>query len=183
MSVPGTSATSVATAGLPAASQALEPKWVRDGSASTQQAYETALAFEQTLVEQLSQSLAKSSGLGGEGGQEGAPGSGEGGGEGDSELSMLLPQALTSGVMDAGGLGLAAQLTQQLAAEQGDATNSAGAGSPSAGSGAGAAGATSAQPLGAGNSAGTQPLGAGSSAGAQLLGAAGGVDAPRGASS
>ncbi|HUB75230.1 MAG TPA: hypothetical protein VL979_14495 [Solirubrobacteraceae bacterium] len=172
MSVPGTSATSVAAAGLPVASQALEPKWVRDGSPATQKAYETALAFEQALVEQLSQALAKSSGLGGasspeEGSMEGAPGAGEGaGGEGDSELSMLLPQALTSGVMNAGGLGLAAQLTQQLAAEQGDATNSAGASSPGAGSGVGA-----------------QPLGAAGGTGAQPLGAAGGVDAPRGASS
>jgi Rod binding domain-containing protein len=100
--------------GLPVVNQALEPEWVRHGSASTQKAYETALEFEQTLVEQLSKSMAASSGLGGESSQE--EGSGEEGGASanDSEISSMLPQALTSSVMSAGGLGLAAQLTHQL---------------------------------------------------------------------
>lgn len=109
--------------GLPAVNSALEPKWVRDGSASTQKAYESALAFEQTLVEQLSQSLVASSGLDGEAG-EGAGASPEGESEadggaqasapGNSELAALLPQGLTSSVMSAGGLGLAAQMTREL---------------------------------------------------------------------
>ena len=55
-----------AAPGLPAVNQALEPAWVRHGSAATQKAYETALAFEQMLVEQLSKSLTATSGLGGE---------------------------------------------------------------------------------------------------------------------
>jgi Rod binding domain-containing protein len=101
------------TVGLPAVNQALEPGWVRRGSASTQKAYETALAFEQTLVEQLSQSLTASSGLEGESSDEGEAGS-EAGGSSGGELSSMLPQALTGGVMHAGGLGLAAQLTSQL---------------------------------------------------------------------
>jgi hypothetical protein len=115
MSVQAGSAT---TAGLPAVNQALEPAWVRKGSPSTQKAYASALAFEQTLVEQLSQSLTAASGLSGASSSEGESGSGESGsGEGgaaNSQLSSMLPQALTAGVMNAGGLGLAAQMTRDL---------------------------------------------------------------------
>ncbi len=107
-----------ASSGLPAVNQALEPAWVRHGSAATQKAYETALAFEQMLVEQLSQVA--------DGDQrprrrmrpgrriapkKAAPAAGGAAGQ----LSSMLPQALTSGVMSAGGLGLAAQMTRQLA--------------------------------------------------------------------
>jgi Rod binding domain-containing protein len=102
--------------GLPIVNQATEPEWVRKGSAATQKAYQSALSFEETLVEQLSQSLASTSGLSGE--SEGQSGSEEGGssssGAGDSQLSSMLPQALTTSVMDAGGLGLAAQMTRNL---------------------------------------------------------------------
>jgi hypothetical protein len=100
--------------GLPVVNQALEPEWVRKGSASTQKAYETALSFEQTLVEQLSQSLTATSGLTGES-SEGEPGSEGGGSSGaNGELASLLPQALSTSVMHAGGLGLAAQMTKAL---------------------------------------------------------------------
>jgi Rod binding domain-containing protein len=104
-------------AGLPIVNQASEPEWVRRGSASTKKAYESALAFEEMLVEQLSQSLAKTGGVDAETSQEGAGGSEEGStqsGAGTGELSSLLPQALTGGVMRAGGLGLAAQMTREL---------------------------------------------------------------------
>jgi hypothetical protein len=127
--------------GLPAVNQALEPEWVRRGSASTQKAYETALAFEQTLVEQLSQSLTATSGLEGESSQEGESGSEEGASTsaGGGELSSLLPQALAGGVMHAGGLGLAAQLTRDLTGNQGAAPAHAAGGTtaPAAGPGAG----------------------------------------------
>jgi hypothetical protein len=98
--------------GPPAVNQALEPEWVRHGSAATQKAYESALSFEQTLVEQLSQTLVSSSGLGGEASGEGEGGSEEGGSAGNAQLSSMLPQALSTGIMDAGGLGLAAQMTR-----------------------------------------------------------------------
>jgi len=121
MSLPATTGST----GLPPVNQALEPAWVRHGSAATQKAYESALAFEQTLVEQLSQSLTSASGLGGESSQEGESGSEEGGSSesaaGDSQISSMLPQALTASVMHGGGLGLAAQLTQQLDAAGGAA--------------------------------------------------------------
>jgi Rod binding domain-containing protein len=120
MSIPASTGTALPSSGLPLVNQALEPAWVRHGSASTQKSYQTALAFEQMLVEQLSQSLTATSGLGGEAGQ-GGESSSEGGSEatGSSPLSSMLPQALTSGVMNAGGLGLAAQMTHQLASAAG----------------------------------------------------------------
>jgi Rod binding domain-containing protein len=102
------------TSGLPIVNQALEPSWVRHGSAATQKAYETALSFEETLVEQLSKSLAATSGMSG----EESSGEGESSEAGSSELSSMLPQALSSSVMGAGGLGLAAELTHGLETEQ-----------------------------------------------------------------
>jgi hypothetical protein len=121
---------STPAAGVPVVNQALEPSWVRHGSASTQRAYEAALSFEQALVEQLTRSLAATSGLDGESSGEGeAPGA-EGGSPSASansgELSAMLPQALTSGLMNAGGLGLAAQLTEGLRGAQGSAPAPAG---------------------------------------------------------
>jgi hypothetical protein len=107
--------------GLPAAGQALEPEWVRRGSAATQKAYDTALSFEATLVEELSQSLSSTSGLDDESSGAGESSSEDGGSSapaGAGELSSLLPQALTGGVMKAGGLGLAAQLTRELQGAQ-----------------------------------------------------------------
>jgi Rod binding domain-containing protein len=100
--------------GLPVVDQALEPEWVRDGSPATQKAYAIAESFEAMLVQQLSKSMASTSGLEGE--------EGSGAGEGDapgttpqaSQLSTLLPQALSDGVMRAGGLGMASQLTREL---------------------------------------------------------------------
>jgi Rod binding domain-containing protein len=100
--------------GLPIVNQALEPKSVRDGSPATQKAYQSALGFEDALVEQLSKSLTESSGLTRESSEQGSEEGGVAGGTGDSELASLLPQGLTSSVMSAGGLGLAAQMTRQL---------------------------------------------------------------------
>jgi len=130
MSIQPTS-NAAAPTGLPAVNQALEPEWVRRGSPATQKAYDSALAFEQTLVEQLSKSLTSTSGLGGESG-EGESGSQEGGsGSGDAQISSMLPQALTASVMGAGGLGMAAQMTRQLEGLAGAAqTRASGASAP-----------------------------------------------------
>jgi Rod binding domain-containing protein len=115
VSVAGASGTPLPTNGLPVLNQTLEPAWVRHGSAATQKSYQTALTFEEMLVEQLSKSLTATSGLEGESGQEGESSTGGGSATGAaSPLSSMLPQALTNGVMSAGGLGLAAQMTRQL---------------------------------------------------------------------
>jgi Rod binding domain-containing protein len=145
--VPPSGPSPLSAPGLPPVNQALEPAWVRTGSASTQKAYASALAFEQVLVQQLSQSMTATSGLGGEGGEssEGSEaGSSEGSDAGSSggagmsagsgQLSSLLPQALSGGVMSAGGLGLAAQLTRALEPLHGTAGTSAATGATSAAS-------------------------------------------------
>jgi Rod binding domain-containing protein len=98
-------------AGLPVTTPALEPAWVRHGSAAVQKQYAAALEFEQMLVTQLATSLTQSGELDGsssgeEGGSESEPGA--------SIYSSMLPQALASGVVSGGGLGLAEQLTRQL---------------------------------------------------------------------
>jgi hypothetical protein len=114
--------------GLPVVNQATEPEWVRKGSAATQKAYESALSFEATLVEQLSKTLASTCGLSGE--SDGESGSEEGGSSGaNSQLSSMLPQALTTSVMDAGGLGLAAQMTSNLEGLEGASQTKATGGS------------------------------------------------------
>jgi len=135
----------LAPKGTPSGAQASEPAWVRKGSAATQKAYETALAFEQMLVEELSQSLTATSGLDGESGQEGESSEGSSGSGGASgPLSSMLPQALTSGVMSAGGLGLAAQMTRQLA---GAAANGAGKGGATTGGTSAGTGASTPIPI------------------------------------
>ena len=94
------------------------PQAVREGSPAAKQAYATARGFEQMLLTQMSQSMVSSSGLEGEeaGGGATEEGSGEtatGGGAGPE--SSLLVQAMSEGLMQGGGLGLAAQLTESPA--------------------------------------------------------------------
>lgn len=102
-------------AGVPAVNQALEPAWVRHGSAAVQKEYAIGQQFEQMLVTQLARSLTDTTGLSGEGaGAEGEQGGTGGGQAGSSAISSMLPQALASGVANDGGLGLAAELTRQL---------------------------------------------------------------------
>jgi Rod binding domain-containing protein len=99
-----------ATTALPTRTSALEPEWIRDGSSTVKQDYRAALQFEQELITQMASSLTKDGELGSgaseENGEESEPGS--------SVYSSMLPQALASGVVEGGGLGLAAQMTRQL---------------------------------------------------------------------
>jgi hypothetical protein len=104
-------------AGVAPVNQALEPGWVRNGTAATQQTYQTALAFEEMLLEQLSGALTQD-GLEGEGeeasltGEEGAPKLGGG------LSSSLMTQALSQGLAAGGGLGVADELTRELQARE-----------------------------------------------------------------
>lgn len=131
-------------AGIPVVNQALEPTWVRHGSAAVQKEYAIGQQFEQMLVTQLARSLTATTGLSGEG--EGSEGE-QGGQAGSSVLSSMLPQALASGVANDGGLGLAAELTHQL-----QGVGAAHAGTPSSPTGqappAGASGGIEAQSSG-----------------------------------
>ena len=116
--------TGLPSIGLPPIDPTFEPASVRNGSPATQKAYASALDFESMLVQQLSQSLTESSGLGGEGesgsgSESGSESEGGLGGSGSdpvsSQLSSLLPQTLTSSVMSHGGLGMAQQLMSSMA--------------------------------------------------------------------
>lgn len=86
-------------AGLPPIDRAQLPADIRDAAPARRDAYEAGLGFERLLVQQLSQSLTDSA--------RDAMG-------GDSPYAMLLPDALTDGVMGGGGLGLARQLADAI---------------------------------------------------------------------
>jgi Rod binding domain-containing protein len=135
-----TGASEPATTAAPVVNQAREPASVRNGSAAVQKAYQSALAFEQVLVEQLAKSLTATAGLGGE--EEG----GEGSNPEASEISSTLPQTLSASVMSAGGLGMAAQMTQQMQAHSGEANGGAVVVSPSSGGSEVVAAVTGASP-------------------------------------
>ena len=98
---------------LPVVNPATEPAAIRKGGPAAQRAYETGLAFEQMLVDQLSQELAATAGSSSDG-SDSSDGSGTTGLMGSdpatASYAQLLPQALSSGVMSAGGLGVAAQI-------------------------------------------------------------------------
>ena len=91
---------------------AQEPENIRNGGAKAQQAYETGLAFEQVLVNELAQQMTSTidgSDDGSDDGSSDGSSDGSGGllgsGPAASEISQLLPTTLTSSIMDGGGLG------------------------------------------------------------------------------
>lgn len=119
--------------GLPVRAPALEPAWVRQGSAAVQKQYAAALQFEQMLVAQLAGSLTQNGELGsGSSGEE----DGTQSEPGASVFSSMLPQALASGVVSGGGLGLAAELTRELAGTAAGETTQATRDTSAAGQGA-----------------------------------------------
>jgi Rod binding domain-containing protein len=88
---------------IPPLDSALLPPDVRTGSQERKDTYAAALGFEQLLVKQLTESLATSarSAMGG-----------------DSPYASLMPQAMADGLIDAGGLGLARQMTDAISPAQ-----------------------------------------------------------------
>lgn len=88
------------------------PAAVRKAGPKAEQLYATALQFEQLLVEQLTQQLDSTDGS--------SDGTGDGSSDGTTALySQMLPTAFAQGITAAGGLGLAGELYNALAAEQG----------------------------------------------------------------
>ena len=88
--------------GLPPIDAALLPADVRKAGPKAEQSYETALAFESVLTQQLTQSLATT-----------VTDSGDDEDDGDASSSLtatLIPDALSQGLASSGGLGLARQL-------------------------------------------------------------------------
>src|SRR6185312_1365630 len=101
------------TSGLPPIDQSQLPAGVRNATPARKQAYEAGLGFEQLLVQQLSQSLVDSTND--TSSDDGTDSTGSTGGlGGGSPYASLLPDALSQGVMSAGGLGLARQLMDAI---------------------------------------------------------------------
>lgn len=106
-------------AGIPNLNVADVPANIRNGDSKAMQAYSQGLAFEDMLVNELSQQLSNTmyggSGLDGSSSSDGTDGSSSGGlSSGASAYASLIPQTLTSSIMDGGGLGMAEQFAQQF---------------------------------------------------------------------
>lgn len=106
-------------AGIPNLNAATVPANVRNGDSGAMKAYSEGLAFESMLVNELSQQMSKtmfggsgSSGDAASGGSAGASSSSMLGGA--SAYQSMIPQALTSSIMDDGGLGMAESFAQEL---------------------------------------------------------------------
>jgi Rod binding domain-containing protein len=92
--------------GLPQVSEAALPAAVRNGSAKDQEAYKAALGFEQVLLGQLVKSMASDGPLS------------------EGPYAAPVQDALSSGLINNGGLGLATDLYRALTQR----TSSAGTG-------------------------------------------------------
>jgi hypothetical protein len=116
------------SAGIPNLDVATIPANIRNGDSKAKQAYSEGLAFEDMLVNELTQQLANTM-YGGQGadGADGTDGSStdassdsSDGASGSSMLggasayASMIPQALTSSIMDGGGLGMAESFAQEL---------------------------------------------------------------------
>jgi Rod binding domain-containing protein len=99
---------------LPRINPATEPAAIRNGGPEAEKAYQEALGFEDILVNQLSQELASTVSSS----DDSADGSSTGGLLGSdpstSGFASMIPQALSTGIMSAGGLGIAARLAQAI---------------------------------------------------------------------
>ncbi len=122
-SLPTTSA-SLPAGNLPMIDPANEPAAVRNGDQKAKNAYQTGMAFENVLVNELAQQLAATvpgldgsdDGLGGSSDDSSDSGStgGVGGSGGLGPYSSLLPQTLSSSIMSGGGTGIAMQIAQSI---------------------------------------------------------------------
>jgi hypothetical protein len=103
---------------VPVINQATEPASVRNGTPQVKEDYEKALSFESVLVNELTEQLVQTAGIGsGSTDSSSSSSSGTGAAGSDptvSDFASLLPGALTSAIMNDGGLGLAAQLMPSI---------------------------------------------------------------------
>ena len=118
-------------AGIPNLNVASIPANIRNGDSKAKQAYSEGLAFENVLVNELTQQLASTM-YGGDssggssssidGSSDGSSGDGSSGSSmlgGASAYASMIPQALTSSIMSGGGTGIAEQFAQELDPELG----------------------------------------------------------------
>jgi Rod binding domain-containing protein len=112
------------------------PPDVRKAGAKGEQLYRAALGFEQMLTQQLTDQLAAT--MQGTDGTDGSDNSGSSSDDPSSQsifpsdsgsspmMTQMLPQALSDGITQAGGLGIAHQLYLMLAQQTGLSAGSAG---------------------------------------------------------
>jgi hypothetical protein len=109
------------SAGIPSLNVADIPANIRNGNNAAKQAYSEGLAFENVLVNELSQQLSNTM-YGGSGpdassssdGSDSSSSSGLLGGSGAGAYASMIPQALTSSIMSGGGLGVAEEFAQEI---------------------------------------------------------------------
>jgi Rod binding domain-containing protein len=102
------------SSGLPPIDASLLPADVRKAGPKAERAYQSALAFENVLIDQLTQSLGStlSSAAGDDSGDD------DSGGDATSALTaQMIPDALSQSLTASGGLGLARQLYKELGGE------------------------------------------------------------------
>jgi hypothetical protein len=128
--ISGTAAlsSSLPTSTMGPVDQANMPAVIRNGDTKAKNAYQTGLAFENVLVNELAQQLASTvpgldgssssdDGLGGtsdDSSSDAGSTGGAGGGGGLGAYSSLLPQTLASSVMSGGGTGIAMQIAKSI---------------------------------------------------------------------
>jgi len=128
------------SSGPPLINQAAEPEAVRYGSTAAKQAYQEGLDFEQMLVNELAQELtctvsssetdlSSSDDGSGDDSNDGATGL-LGSDASSAGYESMIPDALTSSIMSAGGTGLALALARSIDpsafADEGGSTSDAG---------------------------------------------------------
>jgi Rod binding domain-containing protein len=156
------------SAGIPNLNVATVPANIRSGGSTAMKAYSEGLAFEDMLVNELSQQLSKTmfggTGVDGSSSSDGSSAAGGSSGtDGSSSSSMLggasayasmIPQTLTSSIMSAGGLGMAESFAQEL--DPALLTQASGA-AGSSGTGTGTSGTGTTAPTGAAGTTGQSP--------------------------
>jgi hypothetical protein len=114
--------------GVPPIDPANEPASIRNGNQAAKNAYQTGLAFEQVLVNELTQQLSQTvsggsssdgsstddSGTDSSGDSSSASGGILGSDPASSMYAQLIPQALSSSIMSSGGTGLALQIAKGI---------------------------------------------------------------------
>jgi Rod binding domain-containing protein len=178
---------SLLPASTPAIDQSQLPASIRNGTPAAKQAYQTALGFEQILVNELTQEMASTVTNPDDGSSTDGSSDDSSGADGTSGLlgsdaassvySQMMPDALTSSIMSSGGTGIALELAKAL--------------DPSIGAQPLASAPTTTQPSGgasiaaqppAGAPTTTQPSGGASIAAQSLASAATGTQQPAGTS-
>ena len=109
---------------LPPIDAANEPAAIRNGDQKAKNAYQTGMAFENVLVNELAQQLSATvpgldgsdDGLGGTSNDSSGAGStgGVGGGGGLGAYSSLLPQTMATSIMSGGGTGIAMEIAKSI---------------------------------------------------------------------